>query len=291
MWSGVVVLLLCLGLQAVSVASAQQEEPAAVRVLQGETDFRLRAQAVIALGVSGDPEMCSYVERALLDPHPAVRSSAATSLLRLEAVDSLERLRRVAERERSPIVRADFATAIAGLESLVERASRVDLGEESAPIGDSIPWRRVRRVYLLDPVESEGALRSPGITSAVRSKLVHELTEHSRAAVLCSQAPLGRRASRYIRRRRLDPLQVQLRITELRAFRSASTMRVQAEVSIIVLRDDGGAVRSVLRGRGQSEATRGANEARQRLVLAESAAEAAVESAMRGASAALASAR
>ena len=57
------------------------------------------------------------------------------------------------------------------------------------------------------------------------------------------------------------------------------------------MQEDGGAVRSVLSGRGQSEATRSQKEPRQRLELAESAAAAAVESAMRGASAALASAR
>ena len=289
-WGGFALFIAVSGLGG-PVADAQGDVPATVRVLQSETNFRLRAQAVLALGAGRDQSMVPYVERALLDPHPAVRSSAAAALLRLEAVSSLPTLRRVADRERSPLVGSDFSDAISGLEEAQERATRVDLGGESSVVGDSIPWRRVRRLYFLAPVESAAALQSEAINEAAMSKLVDELTEHRRSAVLSSETPLGRRASRHIRRRNLDPLQVQLRITQLRAFRAARTVRVQAEVSIIIMQEDGGAVRSVLSGRGQSEATRSQNEPRQRLELAESAAAAAVESAMRGASAALASAR
>jgi len=255
--------------------------PAPVRVLRESPDFRLRVQAAFALGASRDLNVRSYVERALLDAHPSVRSSAAAALARLGAVESLGALQQLVQLERSPFVRAEAQEAIRALDVIAERQSRAEVEGASGSVGRSIPWQRIRMVLLLSAVRSGARLRGAGVDAALTRELVRLFTSAPDVAVMAAGRPLDPLAAAQIRRRRISPLRVDVRITRLSAVRRGAVLRVDCAISIVFQDAVGGAVRSVLQGRATSEATRvPSDEAAQRLRLAERAATGAVESAL-----------
>lgn len=255
--------------------------PASARVLRESPDFRLRVQAAFALGAGGDGGMRLYLERALLDAHPSVRSSAAAALARLGTVESLVVLRQVVRQERSPLVRAEAQEAIGALSAVAERQTRADVRGEEAIAGRHIPWRRVRKVFLISEVSNDGRLRGERVDQAVTRELIRFFTTVPDVAVLDVARPLHRRATVHIRRRRIAPIRVDVTVTRLRAVRRGESLRVDCAISIVLQDARGGAVRGVIQGRASSEATRvRQGEAAQRLRLAEQAAAGAVESAL-----------
>ncbi|WP_437964088.1 HEAT repeat domain-containing protein [Sorangium sp. So ce260] len=63
-----------------SLSSAQDGDTSAFRDIAVGKDYRLRVAAALALGRSKSPGARPALEKALKDPHPAVRASAAAAL-------------------------------------------------------------------------------------------------------------------------------------------------------------------------------------------------------------------
>ncbi len=86
-----------------------------IKLLQGSSQFRVRAQAAISLGtVENSPSAVTALSSALGDAHPAVRAAAANSLGRIGSSTSVAALRRL-ERDPEEPVRSAATAAIAKL--------------------------------------------------------------------------------------------------------------------------------------------------------------------------------
>ncbi len=112
--------LLCVSLAVafapVTVAADARSEYL-IRLLDGSTQFRVRAQAAISLGsVESAPDVMRALSTALADEHPAVRAAAANSLGRLGDIKAIPALRSASEDPEAP-VRLAIKSAIVKLES------------------------------------------------------------------------------------------------------------------------------------------------------------------------------
>jgi HEAT repeat protein len=113
--------LLCVSLLALALAPASAVADARseylIRLLEGSTQFRVRAQAAISLGsVDAAGDVLRALSTALSDEHPAVRAAAASSLGRLGDAKAIPILRSASEDPEAP-VRLAVKSAIVKLES------------------------------------------------------------------------------------------------------------------------------------------------------------------------------
>jgi hypothetical protein len=103
-----------------------------IKLLEGSSQFRVRAQAAISLGaVEGSPATTQALTAALRDGHPAVRAAAATSLGRVSDASSLAALKAL-ERDPEEPVRSAARASIARLGS-APPATRPGVTEPSGP--------------------------------------------------------------------------------------------------------------------------------------------------------------
>ena len=107
--AGLFAALVTLGAMPTSTA---QSDSSAFRDLATGSDFRMRVAAALALGKSRSPGARPALEKALGDPHPAVRSAAAAGLGRLGDAAALPALRRAAAREADAGVRSQMAQTV-----------------------------------------------------------------------------------------------------------------------------------------------------------------------------------
>jgi hypothetical protein len=130
--------LLCVSLLALALAPASAVADARsdylIRLLEGSTQFRVRAQAAISLGsVDAAADVLRALSTALSDEHPAVRAAAASSLGRLGDPKAIPILRSASEDPEAP-VRLAIKSAIVKLES-ASRMSGVAPEPVKAPSG------------------------------------------------------------------------------------------------------------------------------------------------------------
>jgi len=161
-------LAVALGLLAVAPARADERTDFLIRMLATSDQFRVRAQAALALGTR--PNEAS-VQRALTgslrDAHPAVRAASASSLERLQDPQALVALRPL-QRDRDEAVRAAVERAITTLErSLIKPPDRgqepatyyVAVGTPTAQSGLSGPTLRSLREHVVRYVDGLSGVR------------------------------------------------------------------------------------------------------------------------------------
>jgi HEAT repeat protein len=91
-----------------------------IKLLRGSSQFRVRAQAAISLGLMDKSFAArNALTAALQDPHPAVRSAAAISLGRIGDANHVVALRMLAGDPEQP-VRNAARVSITRLESEIE---------------------------------------------------------------------------------------------------------------------------------------------------------------------------
>jgi hypothetical protein len=141
-----------------------------IRLLEGSTQFRVRAQAAISLGsVEVAPDVVRALSTSLSDEHPAVRAAAANSLGRLGDAKAVPALRAVTDDPEAP-VRLAATTAIAKLESAARRTG----AEPVAPPTPSGPPRYY--VAVARPASRVAELAIPELERA-RQVLVDRLSQ------------------------------------------------------------------------------------------------------------------
>lgn len=115
----VAALVLCAGTAHVaSVARADSRSDFLVRMLGTSSQFRVRAQAALALATNSDPAVVQALITALRkDEHPAVRAASASALERLRAPNSLTALK-AALKDSDKTVRAAAQRAVTEVEKL-----------------------------------------------------------------------------------------------------------------------------------------------------------------------------
>jgi hypothetical protein len=110
-------LACALVLHAQSVRAEDPRNTYLIKLLQGSSQFRVRAQAAISLGaVASSGEAVSALTSALGDAHPAVRAAAANSLGRIGTPSSIAALRKLQKDPEEP-VRSAATASIAKLET------------------------------------------------------------------------------------------------------------------------------------------------------------------------------
>lgn len=93
-----------------------------IKLLAGSSQFRVRAQAAISLGLMEKSAAArDALTAALQDEHPAVRAAAATSLGRLGDAKHVSELRKLGGDPEEP-VRHAASTSIGRIESAIELA-------------------------------------------------------------------------------------------------------------------------------------------------------------------------
>jgi hypothetical protein len=127
-----------------------------VKLLQGSSQFRVRAQAAISLGaVQSSSPVVQALTQALKDPHPAVRAASATSLGRVGDRSSMAALRAL-DRDAEEPVRAAAKSAIAKLDSdsgAVQTA--VSTTTEPTPVGPALYY-----VQIAQPASRSGGVEA-----------------------------------------------------------------------------------------------------------------------------------
>lgn len=133
------VLLACaIALHAMPVRAEDPRNAYLIKLLQGSSQFRVRAQAAISLGaVEGSSATITALSAALSDAHPAVRAAAANSLGRVGSSTSVAALRRL-ERDPEEPVRSAAIAAIAKL-SVQDRSMVASARSSPTPEAPSGP--------------------------------------------------------------------------------------------------------------------------------------------------------
>jgi hypothetical protein len=127
------------------VAAAEQD-------LATSDDFRIRVGAALLLGKSKPPEARALLERALGDPHPAVRTAAAAALAALGDAAAIPALERRAAGEPSPSAKAEMTASAATLR-------RVAQG----------PWSSARYVVQIGMMKNRTPLRGEQASEVLRA--------------------------------------------------------------------------------------------------------------------------
>lgn len=114
-WIGIVCVAMWLWVGSPSIASADARTDFLVRMLSTSAQFRVRAQAALALGgQTPETSIVNALVGALRDEHPAVRAASASALERLKDASALPGLR-AAQSDSDGSVRTAVRNAIAAL--------------------------------------------------------------------------------------------------------------------------------------------------------------------------------
>lgn len=175
-------LLLVLALIAPRAAHADARTEFLTRMLAESSQFRVRAQAALALGQrERDPLAVRGLVGALKDAHPAVRAASAAALEQLRATEAIAALK-AARGDKDQSVRGAVARAIASLERPDveppgDKKFYVAVGTPSTQAGLSSDALRALREHMVKQVEPlEGVKLAPenepqaAVTSMLKSK-------------------------------------------------------------------------------------------------------------------------
>ena len=295
-WWTVVLFGAALLFAPIALPSEAQDRAALIRVLNSNTDFRVRVQAAFALGNTRDERVLPALERALRDQNPAVRAAAATAMGRIGSRRAIPMLRR-ASRDSSAAVRLQVSASLRAIESgerreeaLPQAASRPsDHGNRFPsisiiPTEREIPWQRMRYVVFVGDMQNRARFGGDDMAQLLRAEVDRNLKRMRNVAVLHSETQLDARGRREIARRRLPKLRVDGSVMSLRRQMQGRDVAVRCEVSLMLLDAQERALRGEMRGAATgAEPRRSRSRRDQDLRLAAQALEGAVRSAMSGA--------
>lgn len=236
-----VLLLVALAFAPVRVGADSPQDRERVRQLVsllGNSDFRVRVQACLSLGRVGGTGARSPLERALRDQQPAVRAAAAASLARLGDQLALPALRR-AQSDTAPVVRQQIETAI--------RALTRSSGE--------LDWNAVRLAIGVGAMANRSQVRGDELRQVFRQYVLAELRASGSVAVVPDAPPADLVAQ--ITRRRLNRYFLEGTVSRVtREFAPDGTVKVRAEISVMILSDPGRDLRMMLSGAAAAEQSR-----------------------------------
>lgn len=233
----------------------------AFRDLATGADFRLRVAAALSLGKSKLPAARSPLEKALGDPHPAVRAAAAAALAALGDTASLPALKAAASRE-SGSVKSQIETSI----------KRLSTGATSTG--------RTKFLVALGRVDARTREASPGIMNTLRAATRSKIAQVPGVELLADGADAGVES----KSRGLPVLFVDCALTQLARGESKSDVSYAARVEYLIRKVPDQTLKGTMTGRAEAAADARAVRGRGELAqLQVDAVTAAVDSAMKGA--------
>jgi hypothetical protein len=144
-----------------SASSGDKETAAAAKVLSQSDDFRLRVDAALRLGNSGDPKARKPLEGALDDAHPSVRQAAATGLSRLGdalAIPALDA--RVSKEANAPTK--------AALKKAIDELKAGGTSSATSPTGAPV-WEKTKYVVKLNKVSNASGVRGDALAAVLET--------------------------------------------------------------------------------------------------------------------------
>ncbi len=225
--------MLAAWLGASSLAHADARTEFLMRMLSNSAQFRVRAQAALALGSQKpDAQIVRALGSALGDEHPAVRAASAAALERLNDPSAVPALRR-AQRDSDAAVRSAVRSALATL-------------DRPAPTEPTpVPGSRGEPLYYVGvglPGSQVGLGRAA--LSELRSFLVAKVAELE-GVQLAPEQEDRRAAERVIRERKLVGFFLDGSVTSIEVRPDGA---VRAQVSLIVASYPARDIRAMLSG-------------------------------------------
>lgn len=224
-----------------------------VRLLQGSSQFRVRAQAAISLGaLSHSPESVAALAAALRDGHPAVRAASAVALGRLGDTSAVAHLEGVLQDREQPVRdaarQALSALASTGRPRFNAVVSRRPNAQPLRPDdgGGSPQGIRVSAKYYVALGQPASAVSTVGGNSLAHMKRV--VAQRVAALEGVELAPLGeseKQVQRVLTSRRLKGFFLETSITDVQARPGGGT---RVAVSIILATYPGRDMRAILQG-------------------------------------------
>ena len=235
-----------------------------VRLMGTSTQFRVRAQAALALARAEpeDPSVTAALIRSLRDEHPAVRAAAVSSLQSRGDAAAIEPLR-AAKTDSDRSVASAATRAVTAL----ERAARA--GGGSTPTGGGTPEalpssNGPARFYVGVARPATTAGLSPAVLDSARTFIVAQVTQVP-GVQLAPPNESNSAATRVIQQRRLVGYYLDVSITSVEP-RPGGALR--AAVSVIVNTYPGRDMRSILQGAATVSGNGTGDAARQQAIEA-----------------------
>jgi hypothetical protein len=255
-------LAVCVGAPRVALA---QDPAGAIRDLTESSDFRVRVSAALFLGRTRPAGAREALERALSDPHPAVRVAAATALGSLGDAAAVAALVRRQGVEQSASVKAQLQSSIDQL--------RTAAAQQNA--GQLAPG--VRYVVRL------GAMRNPSGVRGEDLRRVLQSAARSRARALHGVAMVDGDAALLAQavERHLPVLTLDGSVMQVTESRVEGSVQVLARVEFAVRREQ--TLKGTLSGAATTFGTGQTISDQGRRQLQDDAVDGAVQSALRGA--------
>jgi hypothetical protein len=220
---------------AAQAARADSRTDFLVRMLLTSSQFRVRAQAALALG-SSSPEASavSALTSALRkDEHPAVRAASASALERLQATGALAALRD-ALRDNDKAVRATAKRAVDALSRSVApppSSASAQQGQSMFYVGVGVPASQV-------------ASLTPGLLRSLREHVAREVLQFA-GVRLAPEKETPAAAARELKAQKLTGYFIDSSVTSLETKPDGS---IRAQVSVIVGTYPGRDMRAMLSG-------------------------------------------
>jgi len=259
--SVVVALLLLVGHTATAHADARTDY--LVRLMGTSTQFRVRAQAALALAQAAptDAAVTQSLVRALRDEHPAVRAAAVSSLQSRNDVSVLDVLR-AAKTDSDRSVASAASRAVTALERTARatRPTTPSTGTDTTPPPSNGP----ARFYVGVATPATTASLSPAVLSSARSFIVQNVTQIP-GVQIAPATESNAAARRVIQDRRLVGYYLDVSITSVEE-RPGGALR--AAVSVIVNTYPGRDMRSILQGAATVSGSGVGDAARQQAIEA-----------------------
>ncbi|MCC6556466.1 MAG: HEAT repeat domain-containing protein [Polyangiaceae bacterium] len=246
------------------VSTAQDDAPA-FRDLATGGDYRLRVAAALALGKSQSPNARGALEKALKDPHPAVRAAAAAALGARGDAAAVPALQAALGGEATATVRAQ-------IESSVQRLSK------------KAPSAKVKFLVSLGKFENRSGVKDTAIGGLLKDETRAKVAQVPGIELLAEGADLAATA----KSRKLPAFTLDGSVTQLAKGQSGADVTYSAKVEYLIRKMPEQALKGSMSGAAKALAdarqVRGPSEL---LQLQRDALAGAVESALKGASPAL----
>ncbi len=206
-----------------SATSGEKETAAATKVLTQSDDFRLRVDAALRLGNSGDPKARKPLEEALSDAHPSVRQAAASALSKLGDAAAIPALEARVKKEAN-------APTKAALKKAIEELKQGGTGSATSPTGGPV-WEKTKYVVKLNKVQNLSGVRGDALAAVLESSARSKLAAIPGVYVL----PAGPTAATELTTatsKGLPVMGVDATVVSLESSTLAGDLKVQAKVSL-----------------------------------------------------------
>lgn len=265
---------------AASASARNTQETVLMRMLADGKSFRVRASAALSLARFDSIDVVVALEGALSDRHPAVRAAAANALANNGNRRSVAALRAAAGDEVATVATAaKIALHSIGTRYNGDRSAESANAEVAFAQSALARLRRAQHVVVLGEMHDRTPSRSTELSQLLGEQVGAALAKVDRVAVLRPHE-LTKETRDEIARRKLAVLKLEGNLQSVQPILSASERRVRCEVSVLLLDEGTGALRSMMRGAASAVAQRTGSGIAQEKELAKKALRSAVQTAM-----------